>query len=145
MKPAPARFPGSLLLAPVLVLLGACQSLEPDTDADTGVSAVQFQDLVVPAGMSMIDRYHESHSREDAGWRYGHFEYLGAPQLDEACAHLLSRMPQHNWQLAADEATDASSRRLRFERGRYVVDYNLTRIDGVTRMVVDYRTEIENR
>lgn len=127
-----------------IFLLAACRS--PDAkESETGVAAVQFADMVVPDGLLLRDRYHESYSREEAGWRFGHFVYTGQPRVDEACAHLLLRMPQHLWKLEADEQPDETSRKLRFSRGRYVADYLLSRQDGLTQMVVEYRTEIEPR
>lgn len=134
-----------LLATIALALSTGCQSTDNPGGGDRGVAAVQFQDVVVPDGMKLIDQYHESHSREEAGWRFGHFVYVGQPPIQDACSHLLLRMPQHLWRLSADEATAENARKLRFERGRYVADYSLQRIDGVTHMVIDYRTEIESR
>ena len=124
---------------------GACQSVETDHSGDLGTSAVQFQDLAVPAGMKLVERFHESHSREAGGWRYGHFEYIGQTTLQDACAHLLDRMPQHNWQLSTDDASQVAVRHLQFKRGTYVVDYRLERIDGETHMVINYDTKVEGR
>jgi hypothetical protein len=58
---------------------------------------------------------------------------------------VLLRMPQHHWRLTSDEAPDAQTRHLRFERGRYTTKYALHRLDGVTHMVIDYRTEVATR
>ncbi|MEQ1631402.1 MAG: hypothetical protein ABL997_03450 [Planctomycetota bacterium] len=124
---------------------GACQSVETDHSGDLGTSAVQFQDLAVPAGMKLVERFHESHSREAGGWRYGHFEYVGQTTLQEACSHLLDRMPQHGWAPVVDDASQATVRRLQFKRGSYVVDYRLERIDGETHMVIDYDTKVDGR
>ena len=132
-----------ILAAPILGLLAlpGCQST-PGDDGDYGVSAVQFQDVVVPNGMALIDKHYESHSREEAGWRYGHYEYKGTAPVSEACSYLLQRMPQHNWQLVGDDQPTENARKLRFQRGRYVADYLVERAEGATRMVIDYRTEI---
>ena len=54
-------------------------------------------------------------------------------------------MPNHNWQLTADSASEPNVRQLQFKRGAYVVDYRLERIHGETHMVVDYDTKIEGR
>jgi hypothetical protein len=129
----------------VILVLAACASTETTGSGDHGVSAVQFQDVVVPDGMALVDRFHESYSREEAGWRLGHFEYVGQPRVEDACSHLLLRMPQHHWRLASDETSEDKTRKLRFERGRYVAKYTLQRIDGVTHMVIDYSTEIPSR
>ena len=126
--------------------LGACSTVDADNPSgDLGISAVQFQDLAIPAGMKLVERFHESHSREAAGWRYGHFEYVGQTTVPEACNYLLERMPQHRWEPTADEAVEASSRRLQFKRGAYVVDYRFERIDGETHLVIDYDTKVEGR
>lgn len=126
--------------------LGACSTVDTDNPSgDLGISAVQFQDVAIPAGMKLVERFHESHSREAAGWRYGHFEYVGQTTLPEACNYLLERMPQHRWQPTADEAVEASTRRLQFKRGAYVVDYRFERIDGETHLVIDYDTKVEAR
>jgi hypothetical protein len=130
------------LLAGVMV---ACASQDGTSAEDHGVSAVQFQDVVVPSGMNIHDRNHESHSREESGWRFGHFVYTGQTRVEEACSHLLLRMPQHSWRLVSDEQADPVTRRLRFVRGRYVAEYVLKRQDGITEMVIDYRTQIEDR
>ena len=133
------------LLLSILLASPACKTAEQEAAVDHGVSAVQFQDLVVPDGMKLVDRYHESHSREEAGWRFGHYVYTGPPQVDDACSHLLLRMPQHSWRVVGDDHPDAATRKLTFARGRYVADYTIHRQDGLTEMVIDYRTEIEGR
>lgn len=132
---------------PVLLAFGlaACESTESDHNGDLGISAVQFQDLVVPQGMKLVERFAESHSREAAGWRYGHFEYVGQTQIQDACAHLLERMPQHSWQVIKDDASTPQARHIQFKRGAYVVDYRFERNFGETHMVIDYDTKIEGR
>jgi hypothetical protein len=134
----------ALLLSCFSVLV-ACSSPELANTTDQGVNAIQFQDVAVPAGMRLHDNYHESHSREEAGWRYGHFLYTGQPRVQEACEHVLQRMPQHAWTLVSDAAPDDHTRNLKFTRGRYTVEYAVTRQDGVTQLVVDYRTEIPSQ
>jgi hypothetical protein len=125
--------------------LAACESNEIQHNGDLGITVVQFADAPVPEGLKLVERFYESHSREEAGWRYGHFEYVGQTQIKEACDYLLQRMPNHNWQLTADSASEPNVRQLQFKRGAYVVDYRLERIHGETHMVVDYDTKIEGR
>ena len=127
------------------LLFAACESTETNHSGDLGTSAVQFQDIVVPQGLKLVERFAESHSREAAGWRYGHFEYVGQTTIQEACSHLLDRMPQHSWQLVSDKSDDPKTRHIQFKRGAYVVDYRLERNFGETHMVVDYDTKIEGR
>jgi hypothetical protein len=137
--------PHRIIRLALLGLFAACATPDGSPGDDFGVTAVQFQDIVVPDGMTLLNRRNESHSREEPGWRYGHFEYTGQPRVDDACAHVLLRMPQHSWRLVADEQPDEATRRLQFVRGRYVAEYTLERRQGLTRMVIDYRTDIEAR
>jgi hypothetical protein len=130
-----------VLLVTCFSLLPACTGPETKDTPDHGVNAIQFQDVAVPADMRLHDSYHESHSREEAGWRYGHFLYTGQPRLEEACEHVLQRMPQHAWTLVSDTSPAENTRKLKFARGRYTAEYIVSRQDGVTQMVVDYRTE----
>jgi hypothetical protein len=129
-----------------IAMFAACKSTNENPDTGTGVSAIQFQDIVVPSGLTLQERLHESHSVEEGSWRHGHFEYLGSTKLEEASAHVLQRMPQHSWSLVTDEKPDQVSRKLKFVRGRYVATYTIRMEDtGFTRMVIDYRTEVTPR
>ncbi len=133
-------------LAPVLVataLFAACQS--PDPAQDHGVSAAQFQDVVVPSGMTLRDDAHESHSRDDAGHRQAHYVYTGPPSVQDAVAYVRQRMPQHSWTIVSEENSEDTGVRLRFERGIYRADYSFTRSEGATVMVVDYSTDYSRR
>ena len=128
------------LLASFAILaasLASCKS--SGTPSNGGVSAIQFQDVVVPSGMTLQDTYHESWSLEEAGYRSGHFVYRGSPRVEDASAYVLDRMPQHAWKLTADETKD-KARVLRFARGVYEAEYSLQRVEGVTQMTVEYRT-----
>jgi hypothetical protein len=106
-----------------------------------GVTAVQFQDVVVPNGMRLKVDNHESYSREELGYRIGRFEYVGSTDLEVAANYVRERMPQHSWSKSKDEAVADAGLRIRFERGDYRADYTFTRSDGVTVMVVDYTTD----
>src|SRR5436190_8129272 len=131
-----------LVAAPVVALvalLGACQS--PDPSREHGVSAVQFQDVVVPSGMQLRDEAHESHSRDDAGHKQAHYVYTGEMRVEDAITYVRQRMPQHNWTMVSEDKSDDAGVRLRFERGIYRADYSFTRSEGATVMVVDYSTD----
>lgn len=134
----------SFILFALTACIAACKTSDLQTSNDDGVNAVQFQDLVVPDGMTLYERFHESHSREEANWRFAHYIYTGQPKIDEVAGHLLLRMPQHSWTMVSDERPDESTRRLKFSRGRYTADYCITRQHGVTEMVIDYTTKIES-
>ena len=151
---SPHRLPertGSSLVAPALVaalvagagFLGSCSSTQPRED--DGVSASQFKDVVVPAGFRLLDDAHESHSIEAASWRLAHYVYTGTVPGEEATSYVRQRMPQHNWELVADEKVDENTTRLRFLRGHYAAEYRFIRQDGRTQMVVDYQTDYSRR
>lgn len=131
--------------APLLAIALLCCKAQDPAGANQGVTAVQFSDIVVPDAFTLRDDRHQSHSTEAGWWRNGHFVYTGRIGVDEAASYLLLRMPQHKWTLESDLRTDEHTRSLRFTRGRYVADYTLKREEGVSRMTVDYRTDIERR
>jgi hypothetical protein len=54
-------------------------------------------------------------------------------------------MPQHGWELTADEMVNENKVRLHFVRGPYFADYLFLRQDGFTQMIVDYKTDFANR
>jgi hypothetical protein len=127
----------------VAALFGACQSADPS--GEHGVSAVQFQDVVVPSGMQLRDEAHESHSRDDAGHRQAHYVYTGPTRVEDAIAYVRQRMPQHDWTMVSEDKSEDDGVRLRFERGIYRADYSFTRSEGATVMVVDYSTDYSRR
>lgn len=125
------------LCVPLVAMLSACAT---DPAAD-GVSAVQFQDVVVPSGLVLRDNAHESYSREEASWRRGHFVYGGQTDLQAAANYVRERMPQHSWSKMRDEQDQEAGIRLGFVRGIYRADYVFSRTDGSTLMVVEYTTD----
>ena len=142
---APYRFrqetmslPRAFVCAWMFGLLSACAT---DPASNNGVTAMQFQDVVVPSGMRLREEAHESYSREEAGWRHGHFVYTGQTEVATIANYERERMPQHKWTKVLDEEGQEIGLRLRFERGRYRADYTFTRSDGSTMMVVDYVTD----
>ncbi|MCB9884402.1 MAG: hypothetical protein H6838_02865 [Planctomycetes bacterium] len=139
-----ARWVASALFLLVLTMLPAGCAGGAD-QVDTGVSSLQFQDMVVPQGFRLEDGAHQSHSREEGDWRMGRFYYTGAAQIADAAGYVKQRMPQHNWALEVEELGDSMQGRLRFARGRYVAEYTFTRLEGTTRMVVDYQTDYTRR
>lgn len=121
----------------------ACRATEGG--GEDGVSAVQFQDVVVPSGLRLIDGSHESASREVAGWRQGRFVYQGDTRIEDAIAYVRQRMPQHNWEVTGSVNLEPPGCRLQFARGIYSAEYTFERREGVTQMVVDYRTDYSRR
>lgn len=142
MTPSSANSRPRLTLVAGLLLACACQSNA--AREGYGVTAVQFQDVVVPTGLILRDRANESYSREEAGWRQGHFVYSGPTDMAVALSYVRERMPQHSWQIVADEAVDETVS-LRFVRGIYSADYTFARREGATHMVVTYNTDHSRR
>ncbi|HEX6812585.1 MAG TPA: hypothetical protein VF384_13245 [Planctomycetota bacterium] len=126
-----------------LVLLGACEA--PGATHAYGVTAEQFQDVVVPSGFKLRDAAHESFSREEAGWRQAHLVYHGNVKIEEAMGYVRQRMPQHAWTALPEETVEENGVRLRFERGVYSAHYTFSPREGVTQMVVDYKTDYARR
>ncbi|MBL8752435.1 MAG: hypothetical protein JNK15_03960 [Planctomycetes bacterium] len=130
----------SLLRASALGALSCLFAACATDPNDAGASAVQFQDVVVPSGLRLRDEANESYSRDESGWRQGHFVYSGQIDVAAAANYVRERMPQHKWTKVQDEQTQEAGLRLRFERGIYRAEYAFTRAEGSTTMVVDYTT-----
>jgi hypothetical protein len=125
----------------LLVTMASCAT-DPASD---GVTAVQFQDVVVPTGLRLKDANHESYSKQEVDWRHGRFEYVGQTAVQAAADYVRERMPQHSWTKLKDETDDEAVVRIRFERGIYRADYTFNRSEGTTVMVVDYSTDYSRR
>ncbi|MCA8976474.1 MAG: hypothetical protein KDC98_17270 [Planctomycetes bacterium] len=138
-----------ILIAPTMLASIAwfCACAGPLPRGKDGVTAIQFQDMVVPAGLCLIDDAHQSHSVEAASWRYGRFVYTGMVKPAEAASYVRQRMPLHAWQCVRDVTTpgDRSSTTQRFERAHYVAEYCYTRIEGQTQLVIEYDTDYTPR
>ena len=133
-----------------LIALLACVSLASGCQSGAGrgahgVTASQFQDMVVPAGLRLRDGANESYSRQEASWRQGRFEYIGSTAVDEAMNYVRQRMPQHSWSVVRDEMGADDVATLRFERGIYAAEYTFQRRDGATHMTVLYSTDYSRR
>ncbi|MFM1918632.1 MAG: hypothetical protein RLZZ303_266 [Candidatus Hydrogenedentota bacterium] len=132
------------LIVAAFLGLGALPVACSTPETDTGVGAVQFQDMVVPLGFTLLDDNHQSHSREAGEWRMGKFQYQGSAAIADAANYVRQRMPQHSWSIEADEV-QATGGKLRFVRGRYVAEYTFARVEGSTMMYVDYQTDYSRR
>jgi len=132
------RAAGGVLLA----LLTGCES--SGGSGELGVTAAQFPDVVVPAGMKLRDRANESYSRDDGGHRMAHLVYSGQAQVVDIEAYLRGRMPSHNWQLVSETKVEEGIV-MKFERSIYSVQYSVARSDGATTMIVDYATDYSRR
>ncbi|MCA8951396.1 MAG: hypothetical protein KDE27_17950 [Planctomycetes bacterium] len=122
----------------IAAMTGGCSGMPHGQD---GVTAVQFPDMVVPAGLHLVDRAHESHSLEAASWRQGRFVYSGNVRAEDAAAYVRQQMPRHNWELVLDDAVDPNAAKLRYVRGYYAAEYSFSRVEGRTQLVVDYGTD----
>lgn len=134
--------PAFLASLVAIAALAACSGLPRGQD---GVTAIQFRDVVVPAGLRLLDDAHQSHSVEAASFRQGRFVYMGTVHPADAAGYVRQRMPQHNWQLVSEENPDPNTTTLRYVRGYYAATYAFTRTDGRTQLVVDYDTDYSRR
>lgn len=127
----------------VLAVLAAGCATPPEGSPTDGVSAHQFPDIPVPAGLKLRDRAHRSDSLEIGDFRYANFEYSGGVPVAEVSAYLRERMPQHSWELTGEETDPEGNERLKFRRGRYFAECRLARDEkAVTNLHVTYRTSI---
>lgn len=95
-----------------------------------GVTAIQFSDIPVPAGMKLLERFHRSDSIQVGDYRYGNFAYSGTVPVAEVSQYLRERMPQHGWKLA-ERQQEKEGEVLVFRRGPYTARCQLSS-DGVT-------------
>jgi hypothetical protein len=146
MNPSIRRFRDLSLAVAFAMVAGAfagCGAADPSLAH--GVTAMQFQDVVVPDDLMLRDSEHESWSRDDAGWRQGHFVYTGQARVDVAAGYVRERMPQHGWVAEGEQQLEDGSLQLRFLRGDYAASYTFNRKNGATSMVVDYATDYSRR
>jgi len=130
------------LLGISAVLLCSCETPPEGPSAD-GVSALQFSDIPVPAGLTLRDQQHNSDSAQVGEYRYANFEYSGAIPVAEVSSYLRERMPQHSWELTGEETDAAGNERLSFQRGKYFAECRMARDKkSVTRLHVTVRTSL---
>jgi hypothetical protein len=138
----------SRLVPPVLgafLLLCACESPQTaPSQPNDGVSSTQFEDIPVPDGLRLRERMHKSDSIVVGDYRYGNFVYTGSVPAAEVASYMRERMPQHAWQLVAEDEDAKGNQTLSFRRGKYTADCSLGRTeDKATQMTVKVRTELD--
>ena len=132
----------------ILTLLCACESaVEAARPTDDGVSANQFDDIPVPDGLTLRERLHASDSVVVGDWRYGNFEYTGSVPVAEVAAYMRERMPQHAWELVAEEVDPQGRTILKFRRGKYEAECTLGRTEEKTstKLIVKVRTTLDEK
>ncbi len=110
-------------------------------DGEHGVSAGQFSDIPVPAGMRLQERFHKSSSVAVGNFRRASMVYEGSLSIEEASAYMRERMPHHSWALERRETGEKDLEELRFRRGSHVVTCSIRRKELTTTMMVNLRTE----
>ena len=126
-------------------ITSACEAPRSGMEASTAsVTVTQFADVPVPAGMTLRDSYHQSHSLQLGDYRYGDFVYTGSLGLDTAAAFMLERMARHSWELVGSEKPNSFEQTLRFRRGSYWVECSLRKPDVLTEMRIKVRTAEED-
>lgn len=106
-----------------------------------GVSANQFSDIPVPAGMKLRERWHKSNSVAVGDFRRADLLYEGSLTIMAASSYMRERMPQHSWALEMRETREKGREELRFRRGSHVVTCSIRREKLITTMTVNLRTE----
>lgn len=137
-----SRTLGAAVLA--ALALASCQAPRAGGAPESGVTALQFQDIPVPDGMTLRESPRYSHSREVGEYRYGDFVYVGLVPIADVSAYLQERMPQHSWQLMDHQSDEKGNEKLVFRRGHYTAECSLTRTEQkTTRMDIDVRTRLQ--
>ena len=126
----------------VASLFAACQDVANAYRGNLGVSAVQFPDVPAPHGMGLREHEHMSHSLQVGEYRYGEFEYAGPLTVREVSAYMRERMPQHSWEMVADDAPSPDVQVMKFRRGKYVAECTVSRDKALTRMRVKVQTRV---
>ena len=130
------------LLACCAAQLASCKSPEPvEIEADLGLETVQFDDVPIPAGMTLRTEGQQSHSRVAGGYRYADFVYTGRVSESAVRDYLLERMPLHGWEVVHVGETTENGQRLEFQRGLYDAACVIERDRNRTRLIVEVRTE----
>lgn len=132
----------------VAALFGACESLEPSSappSASHGVVASQFPDVPVPKDMKLLEGAHRSHSVQSGDYRFAELWYEGSRAVLDVSSYMQERMRGHNWEPVAVEAPAPDVQNLKWKRGNYVAECNLSRDNALTLMKITLRTELPKR
>ncbi len=138
----------STILVTALLLVGCAQSAGSyGPHLDSGVSAIQPEDIAVPKGMKLVERHHTSHVRESGSYRYADLTYEGSLRPAQVASYLLKNLPLRNYQLEAKESPDEGQEKLTFCRGPYVLECTIQRqeLKQGTRLVYKLRTYLKPR
>ncbi len=129
----------TFLLAATAFLVACSQHGFSIPYSDDGVSAGQPKDLPVPSGMRLLDRYHQSHSRESGSYRYAHMVYEGSLPMARVASYLLENLPAREYQFQSKESLGHEHEVLHFTRGPYSLECTIRRKEAVTRLEYDLR------
>ncbi len=134
------------LLVTTLLLAGCAQNSGTyGPNWNSGVSAIQPEDIAVPKGMKLVEHHHTSDVRESGSYRYANLTYQGSLPAAQVASYLLENLPLRNYQLEAKETPGKGQEKLRFRRGPYVLDCTIHRQEGLrqTRLVYKLRTHLK--
>ncbi|MHC5062747.1 MAG: hypothetical protein ACYTG5_02090 [Planctomycetota bacterium] len=143
-KPMRALLPALLATA----LLGSCATETGEIPvADSGVSAIQFADIPVPAGMRLREGRHDSRSFQAGDFRYGDVRYMGMVPVDAAVSYMSERMKLNRWEQAGPIENIAGKQHLRFVRYPYHTHCVIWKEtdENITRMNIEVRTKLQNQ
>jgi len=129
-------------------LLGGCATEAGElSDEDPGVSAIQFADIPVPAGMRLREGRHESHSFQAGDFRYGDFRYMGRVPVDATVAYMSERMKLNRWSQLEPAELIAGKQYMHFARYPYHTSCVIWKEpeENLTRMNIEVRTKLQDQ
>lgn len=132
-----ARIFGLVSLA---ILLAGCVGPVASVEDSSGVTAVQFADVPVPAGMRLIAG-HESHSFQVGDFRHGDFHYSGSVPRADVASYMTRRMALHGWSQVGEAPPDAGILDLKFARHPHTARCEIWQESSVTHLRIAVRTE----
>ncbi len=129
------------LCAASLALLFGCANNNGNRASGPGsVSSLQFDDMAVPDGMTLLTDIAKSHSYSSGEYRKGDFEYYGGVSVVDAVSYTCDRMKLDRWSLRSEKAETLDIAELIFSKTPYTTTYKIWKDGSVTRMTVQYRT-----
>lgn len=124
-------------------VFAACQGATATLVApeDYGTSAIQFDDVPIPAGLRLATSPASSHSHAVGTFRHGDFEYSGHVPIERVVEYMRNRMAVHAWELVGFETTETATD-LTFTRRPYEVVCRVFEESALTKMRVSIRTAV---
>ncbi|MBK8980553.1 MAG: hypothetical protein IPM29_32015 [Planctomycetes bacterium] len=136
---------GSLMLGSLMLGAAACVGPRSDgsTEAVSGTTFLQFDDVPVPDGMELQTGMNQSFSHVSEPFRFGDFHYAGSVPFGQVVSDMRAKMPLFGWSEVGIHDSDQRAE-LEFLRRPYHVRCEIAALDsGRVKMLVEYRTDFE--